>query len=50
MLEAVGHKTLVLKRTKEGPIAIGFMQPGEYRLLSEAEISMLKGELGLKTS
>jgi pseudouridine synthase len=43
MLEAVGHQTLVLKRTKEGPVSIGFMQPGEYRLLSEAELAALKG-------
>lgn len=42
MVEAVGHKTLVLKRTKEGAVSIGFMQPGEYRPLSDDEIKALK--------
>lgn len=43
MLEAVGHKTLILKRTREGNVSIGFMQPGEYRLLTVEEFRALKG-------
>ena len=42
MLEAVGHQTLVLKRTKEGAVSIGFMQPGEYRALSAEELNALR--------
>ena len=42
MLEAVGHQTLVLKRTREGAVSIGFMQPGEYRVLSDAELNALR--------
>ena len=42
MLEAVGHQTLVLKRTREGAVSIGFMQPGEYRALSDAELNALR--------
>lgn len=43
MLEAVGHKTLILKRTREGSVSIGFMQSGEYRLLTKEELDALKG-------
>ena len=42
MLEAVGHQTLVLKRTKEGAVSIGFMQSGEYRALSAEELNALR--------
>lgn len=45
MLKAVGHQTLTLKRTKEGPVSIGFMQPGEYRKLTEEELQQLEQEV-----
>ncbi len=41
MLEAVGHKTLRLKREKYGPLELGEMKPGEWRYLTEEEIRRL---------
>lgn len=45
MLEAVGHKTLRLKREAYGPLQLGSMRPGEWRYLSEAEIDALKDQI-----
>ncbi len=47
MLEAVGHRTLRLKRERFGPLSIGEMRPGETRTLSEDETAALRRELGL---
>ncbi|MEA4869569.1 MAG: pseudouridine synthase [Christensenella sp.] len=47
MLEAVGHRTLRLKRERFGPLSIGEMKPGETRRLSEEELRALKQALGL---
>lgn len=47
MLEAVGHRTLRLKRERFGPLTIGEMKPGETRVLSESETTALKRELGI---
>ena len=41
MLEAVGHKTLRLKREKYGQLELGEMKPGEWRYLTEEEIRRL---------
>lgn len=41
MLEAVGHKTLRLKREKYGQLELGEMKPGEWRYLTEEEIMRL---------
>ena len=41
MLEAVGHKTLRLKREKYGPLELGDLKPGEWRYLTEEEIRRL---------
>ena len=41
MLEAVGHRTLRLKREAYGPLKLGDLKPGEWRVLSEAEIAAL---------
>ena len=41
MLEAVGHKTLRLKREKYGPLELGGLKPGEWRYLTEEEIRLL---------
>lgn len=41
MLEAVGHKTLRLKRESFGPLTLGALAPGEYRVLPEAEYKQL---------
>ncbi len=41
MLEAVGHRTLRLKREAYGPLKLGDLKPGEWRILSEEEIAAL---------
>ena len=41
MLEAVGHRTLRLKREKYGPLELDGMKPGEWRYLTEEEIESL---------
>jgi len=47
MLEAVGHRTLRLKRERFGPLSLGDMKPGETRQLTEAELNALRRALGL---
>lgn len=47
MLEAVGHRTLRLKRERFGPLSIGELKPGETRRLSNEELLALKRALGL---
>ena len=41
MLEAVGHRTLRLKREAYGPLKLGDLRPGEWRYLSEEELAAL---------
>ena len=41
MLEAVGHRTLRLKREAYGPLALGALRPGQWRYLTEKEIEAL---------
>ena len=38
MLEAVGHRTLRLKREQYGNLKLGELKPGEWRYLTEEEI------------
>lgn len=45
MLEAVGHRTLRLKREAYGPLQLGSMRPGEWRYLSDDEIASLKAQI-----
>jgi pseudouridine synthase len=47
MLEAVGHRTLRLKRERFGPLSIGDLKPGETRLLTQEELLALRRALGL---
>ena len=47
MLEAVGHRTLRLKRERLGPLTLGNLQPGQWRRLSDREIATLMRALGL---
>ena len=47
MLEAVGHRTLRLKRERFGPLSLGTLAPGEWRKLSDEEIKKLENALGL---
>ena len=42
MCEAVGHPVISLQRTAFGPLAIGGLQPGGWRLLEEAELERLR--------
>lgn len=42
MLSSVGHKVVFLKRERQGPITLGALRPGEWRLLTEQEIEKLK--------
>lgn len=49
MAEAVGHKTLRLKRERLGPLTVGSLRPGEWRYLTEAELAALRRQLGLPT-
>lgn len=45
MLEAVGHKTLLLKRERVGQLAIGKLKPGEWRPVTEVEKKWLESLL-----
>lgn len=42
MLEAVGHRTLRLKRERYGNLRLGDLRPGEWRYLTKEEIEALK--------
>jgi 23S rRNA pseudouridine2605 synthase len=42
MVQAVGHKVLALRRTAFGPLRLGRLKPGGWRLLSEGEITALR--------
>ena len=43
MCEAVGLEVARLKRTYIGPVKLGMLQPGEYRELTPAELSAIRG-------
>ena len=47
MLEAVGHRTLRLKRERFGPLSLGELKPGETRRLTPDEMRSLRHALGL---
>jgi len=47
MLEAVGHRTLRLKRERFGPLSLGELSPGDTRQLTPDELRSLKHALGL---
>ena len=42
MAKAVGHPVLRLERVAEGPLELGNLKEGEYRVLTPAEVKMLK--------
>jgi pseudouridine synthase len=50
MCEAVGHDVLKLKRVSVGPIRLARMKPGEWRFLSQKEVSSLREALATKQS
>lgn len=43
MFERIGHAVMRLRRVSIGPVRLGKLRPGEYRPLTTAEISALKG-------
>lgn len=47
MLEAIGHRTLRLKRERFGPLQLGELKPGETRRLTQDEMRSLRHALGL---
>jgi len=42
MMEKVGNKVVHLNRYKEGPLSLGSLKLGKYRVLTESEIKMIK--------
>jgi len=46
MCDAVGHPVQRLVRVKMGPIELGELRPGEWRLLSEEELRRLRESVG----
>jgi 23S rRNA pseudouridine2605 synthase len=46
MCEAVGHPVLELRRVAFGPLRLGELAPGAYRLLSGSELELLHGLFG----
>ena len=47
MVDALGHQVLRLKRVKYGSLELGAMKRGQWRQLSEREISDLKRDAGM---
>lgn len=47
MAEAIGHRTLRLKRERFGCLELGTLKPGEWRYLTESELMSLRALLGL---
>ncbi len=47
MLGELGYKVKRLKRIREGPIHLGRLKPGQYRLLNKKEINSLREYAGL---
>ena len=47
MLEAVGNEVVALRRVRFGPLALGGLQEGASRRLSEAEVAQLREAAGL---
>ena len=47
MAEALGHRTLRLKRERIGPLSVEGLAPGKWRYLTERELERLYEMLGL---
>ena len=47
MVQAVGHKVVSLRRTGFGPLRLGRLKTGGWRLLSEGEVTALRRATGL---
>ena len=42
MLDAVGHKVLLLRRVRFGPLELGDLKRGQWRELTQEEIARLR--------
>jgi len=42
MLESVGHMVIKLMRVRMGPLALGHLEPGEFRFLTDREANALR--------
>ena len=49
MLQAVGHKVIALRRTAFGPLRLGRLKTGGWRVLSTAEVAALRRATGVDT-
>ena len=47
MLQAVGHRVVALRRTGFGPLRLGRLKPGSWRVLSRGEVAALRRAAGL---
>jgi len=47
MVEAIGHKVLGLRRTSFGPLRLGRLKTGGWRVLSSGEVIALRRATGL---
>lgn len=45
MFDAVGHRVLMLRRVKFGPLELGNLKRGQWRELTDAEVAALKKSL-----
>jgi 23S rRNA pseudouridine2605 synthase len=50
MLEALGHPVARLIRRRFGPVALGELKPGKWRILAEAELATLREPSGKRPS
>ena len=50
MLQAVGHKVIGLRRTAFGPLRLGRLKTGGWRVLSSGEVTALRRATGLETT
>ena len=48
MAEAIGHKTLRLKRERFGGLSVTGLKPGEWRYLTDAEVRHIRTLVGLE--
>jgi pseudouridine synthase len=48
MVQAIGHKTLALRRTAFGPLRLGRLKTGGFRVLSSGEVAALRRAAGLE--
>lgn len=50
MFEAVGNKVVALHRSKFGPLSLGDLKPGQWRVLTDDEVTQLTREQSITAS